>query len=216
MAAVSESPFKHVYEHPVAGMCMSWSSAIAGTVAMLAVPLLLTVLAFAIVLLATTPASIPASAVAMAICASCLRLVGALAGGFVAAYLAGSMRRPTAVAHALLSWALALIVSSLIVAVVMRGVALGLLNVMSRGGGVTLELGPLGRPILRSDAAGIGALAGLSWLWFGSWLLSAIVAVFGAMMGIRRLASRAPAVPRAPIAEERERPIGPMTPAPTT
>jgi hypothetical protein len=55
-------------------------------------------------------------------------------------------------------------------------------------------------------------LAGAGWSWFGTWFLAGVLAIIGASIGVRRMG-------RVELLEtrvEREPPIHPMTPAPTT
>ena len=111
---VIREPKLHTYAEPLSGLRLSWGSALAGTVTLFAVSIILWLLAFAIVMLAMHPTvhSFRSSLVALWICGMLTTLVGAFVGGRVAGSLPGNPRRGIGAVHGFVSWALALVLAS--------------------------------------------------------------------------------------------------------
>ncbi len=231
----------HTYAEPLAGLRVSWGAILSGTVALLAVALILWAFALAIVSLAAHPsgASIKGSAIALWVCAMAATLIGASVGGFVAGYLPGNARRSIALAHGFLAWALALLVSFAFQVYLLRGALAATANTLADavaaeavGGGAIGEPGAPsmhGGPTLappapsRADMIEAGKIAldyvrGAGWSWFGTWFVAGLAALAGAGVAARRLGGRA--FPRqGRLVPEQQPPVGPttpLTPAPTT
>ena len=123
-------------------------------------------------------------------------VIGAFAGGWVAAGAARALRRRDGVLHGLVTWATMALISLSLVGGVMRGLAAGMLGEGSLGG----ESGDLGRMMPLQRGAEIGA-----WGTFVALLLPLLAAVAGGILGAsrERRAAGLVDVPAAP----RRRPI---------
>lgn len=239
----SREPFGRTYAEPLAGLRVSWGAILGGAVAMLAVSVLLWVLALAIIGLATHPdaASVRGGVIALWICAMATTIVGAFVGGTIAGYLPGNPRPGLAMSHGFLAWAVALVLSFAFQLVLVRGVVNttgGLLldtiaaesTAMREEGtnvapappaarGVTpRQYGTIPPPPAPTHAQEVYAgrvmldyVTGAGWSWFGTWFVAGLVALAGASVGVRRLGHVAIEERRI----DRDRPIGPLTPAPT-
>jgi hypothetical protein len=239
------APFGRTYVESIAAPRVSWGAILAGAAAMLAVSVLLLALAVAVLSIVTHPSadSLKSSSMALWICAMAATLVGALVGGIVAGYFPGNPRGGVAVWHGFLAWAVALIVSLGFQLVLVRGLVSttgGLfLDTLAAESTFTPDdeamgnappaaplprgitprpYGPaqptLGAPTPQAHAGRVALdyLAGAGWSWFGTWFLAGVLAIIGASIGVRRMG-------RVELLEtrvEREPPIHPMTPAPTT
>jgi hypothetical protein len=112
------------YAQPLSRLQVSWGSILAGTLALLAVSLLVWALALAIILSAAHASfsSVKGALIAGWVCAIVTTLIGATVGGMVAGYLPGNPRRSIAVLHGFLAWCLAFVASGLIHASILFGV----------------------------------------------------------------------------------------------
>ncbi|MGZ3406192.1 MAG: hypothetical protein ACXVAN_07080 [Polyangia bacterium] len=122
-------------------------------------------------------------------------VVGAFAGGWVAAGAARALRRRDGVLHGLVTWAAIALVSLSLVGGVMHGVAVGVLS----GGPLGGEPGD--RPqamLLRRRGAEIGA-----WGTFATLLVPLLAAVGGGVVGASRERRAAGLVARATSAKDR-------------
>jgi hypothetical protein len=224
---VREAP-GHTYAEPLAGLRVSWGAILSGTVALLAVALILWALALAVVSLVAHPSgvSMKGSAMALWICGMATTLVGAFVGGFVAGYLPGNARRSIVLAHGFLAWSVALLVSFAFEVYLLRGALAAAANTLADAvAAEAAEAGPMGEPGMRGgpmatpsrgEAIEAGKIAldymrGAGWSWFGTWFLAGVAALAGAGMAARRLGG--PALPRqGRLVPEREPPVGPTTP----
>lgn len=111
---MTRDQYAHTYAEPLAGLRVSWGAVLAGTLATLAVSMILWAIALAIILTATSAnfGSLARSATAWWICGIVFTLIGAFVGGLLAGYLPGNRSRSIAGVHALLSWGLAFLVAS--------------------------------------------------------------------------------------------------------
>jgi hypothetical protein len=204
----------HTYAEPLWGLRVSWGSVLAGAVATIAVALILWSLAFAIVAVGATPteASMRGSATALWISAMAATIIGAFIGGYLSGYLPGSTRPAIFRAHGFLSWCVAFLVSFLLAMTLARGAAtmaaVGASTTSAQPTSFTQEMMPaedaldpadppgMGDPRLRADprAHDDGAYRtlresaiGMSWSWFGTWIIALGCAIGGASMGAARL-----------------------------
>jgi hypothetical protein len=232
-------PFGRTYAEPLAGLRVSWGAVLAGAVAMLAVSVLLVGLALAVISVATRPeaGSLKVSIIALWICAMGATLVGAFVGGLVAGYLPGNPRGAIAVGHGFLAWAVALVVSFAFQLGLMRGIVnttgglildtlaaesastpdegMGDVAPPSTGGATPRQYGaaptrPQGREVNAGRIA-LDYVIGAGWSWFGTWFVAGLLALAGAAVGRSR-------VSRVELEDrriDRDRPIGPLTPAPS-
>jgi hypothetical protein len=225
------------YAEPLSGLRVSWGSVLAGATALLAVSSILLALAIGVVSILSHPtvASLKGGAIARWICGMAATLVGAFVGGWLAGYLPGSARPGIGVVHGFLAWALALVVSLGFQLFILRA-TLGAAANTAIETAVALETaapaahdeGPSAdapspyrardssrADQARGDAAAVGRtainyVAGVGWSWFGTWFVAGTLAIAGAGASVRRL--RHTDFPNPPV-YERERPIGPLTPA---
>jgi hypothetical protein len=206
VVTVPGTPYGQTSAEPSYRSRVSWGAVMAGTVTILAVTVILWALALAIVslVLRPIPVSLERGAVALWICAMVATLVGAYVGGMVAGGWSRFAGRTGAMAHGFVAWGLALLVSFVFDLYVMGG-SFGVTTIQ------TME---------DAQAAGgyagrgaFGYLAGASWSWFGTWAVAGLLAVAGAGMAARR--RRILTVGEEPIFE-RQPPVKPLTPAPTS
>ncbi|MGH7440266.1 MAG: hypothetical protein ACRENE_31625 [Polyangiaceae bacterium] len=204
----------HTYAEPLWGLRVSWGSVLAGAVATVAVALILWSLAFAIVSLGLGPSesSMRASATALWICAMVATLVGALVGGYLAGYLPGNAKPPIAAAHGFLSWCVAFLATFFVAVTLVRSAAtmaaIGARPTVSatsltssdppRSPGVQDPAGATPDPYSRNpsrnpehdaavDSMLKDSMVGMSWSWFGTWIVALGCAVGAASLGGRRL-----------------------------
>ena len=203
----------HTYAEPLWGLRVSWGSVLAGAVATVAVALILWSLALAIVSLGLGPSesSMRAGATALWICAMFSTLVGALVGGYLAGYLPGNAKPPIAAAHGFLSWCVAFLVTFFVSVTLVRSAAtMAAIGARPTASNTSLTSDPLGSPGVQDPAAGIPSpysqnpsqspehdaamysmikesMVGMSWSWFGTWIVALGCAVGGAALGGRRL-----------------------------
>lgn len=184
----------HTYAEPLWGLRVSWGSVLAGAVATIAVALILWSLAFAIVTLGAnaTEASMRVSAAALWICAMAATLIGALVGGYLAGYLPGNAR-PAIAAHGFLAWCVAFLMSFLFGLAILRSTAtVAMMQAAARGEptGMTESMSAPADPDAASDAAMSrmpkASLVGMSWSWFGTWIVALGFSVGGAALGAGR------------------------------
>jgi hypothetical protein len=198
-------PFGHTYAEPLSGLRVSWGSVLAGAVAMIAVALLLWSLALAIVSLAAHPTanSVRGSAYALWICAMATTLIGAAVGGYLAGYLPGSTRPGIFAAHGFLAWCVALLLSFGFGLYLARGTAVVAANATTStmepapGPGYTYPAPTPSNPV-NPDHGNliIDSMVGVSWSWFGTWIVALGLAVGGAAAGARRLRDVRPTIGR--------------------
>jgi hypothetical protein len=190
---------------------------------MLAVSVILWALALAVASVITPPNmnALRGGAIALWICAMATTLIGAAVGGWLAGYLPGSARRSIGVAHGFLAWCAALVLAFGLQLVVFRSVANAAMDAAMANAASGLDTtGPAtvqpGQP--RAEAAADARtardyLAVASWSWFGTWFLAGLLAMAGAAAGTRKLARRE--IEDAAPPRDQERPMGPLTPAPS-
>lgn len=216
--------FGRTYAEPLSGLRISWGSVLAGTVAMLAVSLILWALALALVSLATHPtgASMKGSVVALWICAIATTLIGAIVGGFLAGYLPGNALRGIGAAHAFIAWSVAFLLTFAFQLFVMRGLvntaAAALAETFAvapgAGGMAAPGAGPTPGQLTYAGRVALDYLVGASWTWFGTWFIAALLAVAAGAVGASRVRGGGLARKREERGE-RERTVTPLTPAPT-
>ena len=231
---------------PLAARRVSWGAVMAGTVAMLAVSLILWSLALAIIATQAHPStgSVRESAMALWISAMVATLIGAWVGGWLSGYLPGNPRTAIGVAHGFLAWGLALILSFGFELVILRGVAGTAANALADATATAVESGqvdpfgvptdntgrpeatapprgnPAPRPSSQPDVTNAGRLA-IDYLagagW--SWFGTWFVAGVLAMAGAAggsRRLRETPPRPGGHIEPERDNRLRPLTPAPTS
>jgi hypothetical protein len=201
---------------------VSWGAILSGAVALLAVALLLWALALAIVSLAAHPTagSIKGAALALWICAIVATLFGGLACGWVATITSGATRRRLVLTHAFLAWGVAFLVAFVFKVWMFRTALVATASTLVDAVAAQ-SAGPLMGPS-RSDLIDAGRVAlnymrGAGWSWFGTWLISGLLTLAGAMFGARRAATFVRGE-KAMETQAREPPLGPpapMTPAPS-
>jgi MFS family permease len=218
---VETVPLGHTYAEPLSGLRVSWGSVLAGAVAMIAVALILWSLALAIVSLATHPtaSSFRGSAYALWMCAMATTLVGALVGGYLAGYLPGSTRPGIFAAHGFLAWCVALLLSFAFGLYLARGTAMVAASAAAESTRSTepnsvYERGAPSEEAMSFDRTGdvlVDSMVGISWSWFGTWVVALGLAVGGAALGARRLRNV-----ESPVDRGRREPPMPaeVTPAP--
>jgi hypothetical protein len=205
---------------------VSWGAVLSGTVALLAVDLVLWALALAIVSLMAHPtaASLRGSALALWICAMLATFAGAFVGGGVAGFLPGSPRPDVARMHGFLAWGLALIVSLAFQVVLLRGAVAATVSaladaVAAQSAGAGLPMAPSRADLIDAGKVAIDYVRGAGWSWFGTWFVAGFFALRGATVAARRLAGPARGAEGGSPREEREElPLGPpkpLTPAAT-
>ena len=135
----------------------SWASIVAGTVALLAVSLLLTVLSLAIIAIVVHPTltSLKGGAIAIWICAIVSTLIGAAVGGSVAGRAAWRTVSGSGAMHGFLAWALALVITFGFQAFAFRGMLTAAINTAVESSAVSFE-----RSSATSDAATPGNAIG--------------------------------------------------------
>jgi hypothetical protein len=217
------------FAEPLCGLCVSWGAVFCGTVALLAVALILWALALAIVSLAAHPtaASLRGSAIALWICAMIATVVGSFVGGGIAGYLPGSPRRNVALTHGFLAWGLALIVSLAFQLLLLRGAVAATVSALADAVAAqsmepepSLPMAPSRADLIDAGKVALDYVRGAGWSWFGTWLVAGVLALAGAYFAARRLGAPRATKGLGPTArEEREDlPLGPpkpLTPAPT-
>jgi hypothetical protein len=166
---------------------VSWSAALAGAVTMLAVAILLWGLAIAIVALTSRPfVSFHGSAVVLWISAMVVTLIGAIAGGYTAGFLSRDQAPELGAMHGFLGWAVALLAAFLVQFSVAKTLWTTVAQATPETAAVTSEA-PAGAAELQQGTIppgdGLAApprphehLIVLSWSWFGTWFLAAILA----------------------------------------
>ena len=220
-----------------------WGSVVGGTVALLAVSLLLCGLALAIVAIVVHPTlgSLKGGAIAFWLSAIVAILIGAAVGGWVAGRGRGS-----GALQGFLAWGLALIVTVGFQGFAFRGMLGAAVNTAVESAAVSFERtaatqamvaegDPAGsdpsRPpgdandsMSRGDAAATGRtalhyVAGFGWSWFGTWFIAGIITVATAAAASRNRRSLAERLPEEGLHDrrlDRPTPAGPLTTAPTT
>lgn len=183
------------YAEPLAGLRVSWGSILAGALAFLAISLILLALAAAITLTATnaTVPSMKGMLLALWICGMATTLVGAFAGGLLAGYLPGNKSRALGAIHGFLAWAVAFVVMTLSGGGLVRGLSQATQATTDAAAADSMN-GMNGM----SDGMPTGAMlksmidwmAGLTWAWFGTWLVAAVLAVIGGVVAVRQLRPR--------------------------
>lgn len=190
------------YAEPLAGLRVSWGSILAGALGFLAIALLLWALAAAITLTATnaTPLSLKRTMTALWICGIVTTIIGSIFGGWLAGYLPGNKNRAIGAIHGFLAWAVAFVVMTI------------------SGGGLVRALTQATDEAAAADAASDGMagamptthvmnsfidwMAGLTWAWFGTWLVAAVLAIVGGLAAVRQLRPRVRLVePAFPVRE---------------
>jgi hypothetical protein len=113
------------YAEPLAGLRVSWGAILAGALAIVAVSGILWAFAAAITLTAAnaTVSSMKGTLIALWVCAIATTLIGAFAGGWLAAYLPGNKNRLIGAVHGGLAWALAFVFMSGVGFTTMAGMA---------------------------------------------------------------------------------------------
>jgi hypothetical protein len=159
---------------------VSWGAALAGAVTMLAVAILLWGLAIAIVAVSSRPfVSFHQSVVTLWICAMAVTLLGAIAGGYAAGFLSRDRGPELGAMHGFLAWGVALLAAFLVQFSVARTLWTTVAESTPEAAGVTLETGaevlPPGEGFAPEPRPHEHLIA-LSWSWFGTWFLSAILA----------------------------------------
>jgi hypothetical protein len=215
------------FAEPLCGLCVSWGAVLSGTVALLAVALIVWALALAIVSLAAHPTagSLRGSALALWICAMLATFAGAFVGGGIAGFLPGSARPDVARAHGFLAWGLALIVSLAFQVMLLRGAVAATVSALadavaaqSAGPGMSLPMAPSRADLIDAGRVALDYVRGAGWSWFGTWFVSGVLALAGATLAARRLGAPARPAEGARGEEREELPLGPpkpMTPVAT-
>jgi hypothetical protein len=173
----------------------SWGAALAGAVTMLAIAILLWGLAVAIVAVSSRPFEpIHDSLVALWLSAMMVTLLGALGGGYAAGFLSRDPRPAMGAAHGFLAWAVALLAAFLVQFSVAKTLWMTMGDAAPETAGVTIEthgaatIEP-GTGLSSDDIAHQPRprehLVVLSWSWFGTWFLSAILATAAGRSGAR-------------------------------
>jgi hypothetical protein len=115
------------YAQPLSRLQVSWGSILAGAVTLLAVSLIVWAFCLAIILSATSASvgSVKGALVAGLVTSIVTTLIGAFVGGAVAGYLPGNPRRPIAMAHGFLAWAVACLLSAFMLVSLASGAVRG-------------------------------------------------------------------------------------------
>jgi len=177
------------YAEPLAGLRVSWGSILAGALGFLAIALLLWAFAAAITLSATnaTVPSLKRTLAALWICGMATTVIGSIFGGWLAGYLPGNKNRAIGAIHGFLAWAVAFVVMTISGGGLVRGLtqatddAAAADAVDGMGGAI---------PTTRMMDSLIDSMAGLTWAWFATWLVAAVLAVIGGIVAVRQLRPR--------------------------
>jgi hypothetical protein len=187
---------------------------LAGTVAFLAVALLLWGLAFAIVSLMAHPtsASTRGGALALWISAMGTTIIGAIVGGWFAGRSIAGANRGLGAVHGFLTWGVALLLAFGFQMFALRGLITAAVSEVSDS--AAMNAPPNAQPDTATDQTAWRVardyLAGGGWSWFGTWLVAGIAASAAGAAGTRFLpgAAREPTIA---VDEPRRRPLTPTT-----